>query len=90
MASLILRSLLSHGFYHWKKKNGENPLPPRMTVVAPTNEYWELKVAFVMSMMDDDDHHLAVIMINWKTLKLILERNFNVSCRMNFCLSGAG
>ena len=32
-----------------------------MTVVASTKEYWELKAAFVIviSVIDDDDHHLA-------------------------------
>ena len=49
-----------------------------------------VKVAFVMSVMDDDDRDHLADYDKLKNLKLVLERNLNVSCRMNFCLTGAG
>ena len=91
-AFLLLRSLLSHGFYHWNKKQMEKilyhpawlSLPLQRSTENSRQPSWSW-CPWWMTMTT-----IWLIMINWKTLKLVLERNFNVSCRMNFCLSGAG
>ena len=91
-AFLLLRSLLSHGFYHWNKKQMEKilyhpawlSLPLQRSTENSRQPSWSW-CPWWMTMTT-----IWLIMINWKTLKLVLERNFKVSCRMNFCLSGAG